>query len=150
MKRGRKRKPSVATGSPTRLGRKLGVTRQRAHQMMNREKHRAAYETAPAASKPELEPCPLCGNAPQMNKPFKSLGRSFHWVVCDCGAQGPQHQYKHTAIEKWNTRAPQPAVERLLHAANAVYREANNDSLGAIRTETLDALGQAIEEVEEQ
>lgn len=45
---GRKRKPSVAAGSPTRLGRKLGVTRQRAHQLMNPEKHRARYYVSKA------------------------------------------------------------------------------------------------------
>ena len=47
------------------LGRELGVTRQRAHQLMNREKHRARRAVANALSRGQLMRPSECANCTQ-------------------------------------------------------------------------------------
>lgn len=54
---------------------------------------------------PALVKCPFCDAQPEMNKPHVSLGRTFHWVVCSCGACGPESQLESDAVALWNTRA---------------------------------------------
>ena len=54
---------------------------------------------------PDLLPCPFCGTS---NVELVLSGDYEHWqVACmqeDCGNDGPEAQYKGTAVALWNTR----------------------------------------------
>lgn len=53
--------------------------------------------------KPELLPCPFCGNA----EPVAYEQTYYAWVQCrECDAEGPAKDTGQEAIEAWNTRAP--------------------------------------------
>lgn len=68
----------------------------------------------------KLKPCPFCGgdelavyprDLSQFGSGMPHPGADAQYVRCDgCGADGPQSFYAHEAMERWNRRTPDPAV----------------------------------------
>lgn len=51
-----------------------------------------------------LKPCPfpVCGKQPRLVKALARSGGRIWWVVCDCGAEGPDARSREDAIAVWN------------------------------------------------
>jgi Lar family restriction alleviation protein len=64
-----------------------------------------------------LKPCPFCGG-PEVTLYYGPTG--WPKFLCqDCRATGPQMNTREEAEDRWNARATDPAVKRLMEAAQA-------------------------------
>ena len=71
-----------------------------------------------------LKSCPFCGGYAVSHRPSDT---HFAFVMCDkCGANTSNSDTlpEQDCIDTWNTRAPDPRVERLVEALRSISKEA--------------------------
>ena len=110
-----------------------------------------------APGKPELKPCPFCGCIPVRGV---EVGNDELFRIkcpdCPAGMKFYSTTFESDCAARWNTRAPQPAVERLLALLKTFPRLAGLDThtraaqLTAWGINNEESVRQAIKEVEEQ
>ena len=54
-----------------------------------------------------LVPCPMCNKTESLAEVKETLsGLCCHYILCECGCEGPARINKYEARLAWNTRAP--------------------------------------------
>jgi hypothetical protein len=76
----------------------------------------------------ELKPCPGCGQKPKLNSDTQN---KWYWIECECGWEGSGDLGISGAIESWNTRPIEAALQGRIAELEAVifplleYRDHN-------------------------